>query len=118
VFEEDGSVVHCAAFESETERDQAVCTSIAGAAERVAPVPPAKSEETVSRRRGRPSRAPAIDAAVRALGRRLNRRKSIADQARQVLHQIAQSCHNPDLVPARTTVEIALRRKTRGKGRE
>jgi len=117
VFEDDGSIVHCAAFESETERDQAVRTLIAGAAERVAPAPPANLEIPASRRRGRPSHTQAIDAAVRALGRRLDRHKSIAERARLVLHHMAQTCDDADLLPARSTVEIFLRQRTRGKGR-
>jgi hypothetical protein len=117
VFEDDGSVVHCAAFESETERDQALRTLTSAAAERVAPVPPAQFEEPASRRRGRPSHTQAIDAAVRALGRRLDRHKSIAERARLVLHHMAQTCDDAALLPARSTVEIALRRRTRGKAR-
>jgi len=111
VFEDDGSVFHCAAFESEAALD----ALLAGAqpAASVALPPPASLAAT--RPRGRPSHAPAIDAAVRSLGRRLDRRKSVAEQARRVLHHIARSCDNPDLIPKRRTVEIALRRKTRGK---
>jgi hypothetical protein len=110
----DGEVLHGLLFANEHELDE----FLAGRPSAPEPTTQRQAQAPLATpRRGRPSHAQAIDAAVRALGRRLNRRKPVAEQARRVLHHLAQTVDDPDMVPKRRTVEIALRRKTRGKGR-
>jgi hypothetical protein len=85
-----------------------------GAARRNAPAP---AEAQEPRTPGRPSSQARIAAAVAALGKRLDRRQSLAQQARVVLNHMAMTCDDPALVPQRTTVEIFLRKRTRAKSR-
>jgi hypothetical protein len=111
-----GEILHGIAFGTEAERD-AVLLELLG--ERpLAPSPRTQGAADVDRKPGRPSFDSLIDRVVAELGPCLDRRKPIAEQAARVLHHLAQRCSDPDLLPARRTVEIflAARRSTRGKG--
>jgi hypothetical protein len=75
-------------------------------------------ERVAEPHRGRPSFDRIVAAAIDALGAKL-RRKGPAAGARMVLHHMAQTCDDPDLLPKRRTVEafLAARKPTRRKER-
>jgi hypothetical protein len=110
---EDGSVFHCAAFDSEAAREQALATVHQGA--------PRDAPSQEPRPRGRPSFDDTIATAVDALGEQL-KDQSLAARTRLVLRQFAQTVTDASLIPSWRTVETYLaeqpvRRKSRNKSR-